>query len=231
MEQFLPWASGLLVASFALAIAYFVLLAYGNSLLLKEERNHFRNSFPYEFYKDLPLSYRLLLYGVLALDILSLALGMAFFFLYLDSTYALAILFFLVVSAFAMLISNILPLSHYKGHIIAALCGFAFFSLGSILFAFITLIPGGLILQSHISVPIVVLVGVLGFLSFFALFNPKLKNWARLDRTEENGATYYVKPKVNFLSLYEWIYLALLNLTGFLLFLDIIVTQGVTYTL
>ena len=74
MERFLPWASGLLLAGFALSIAYFVLLAYGNSLLLKEERNHFRNSFPYEFYKDLPFSYRLFLYVILSLFKLKLSL-------------------------------------------------------------------------------------------------------------------------------------------------------------
>lgn len=226
MEQFLPWASGLLLAGFALSIAYFVLLAYGNSLLLKEERNHFRNSFPYEFYKDFPFSYRLFLYVILSLNILFVVLGMSFFFLALDSTYALCLLFFLALSAFSILASNLLPLSHYKGHIIAALSGFSFLSLGSILFSFITIIPGGILLERHVLVPIAVIVGIVGFLFFFALFNPKLKNWARLDRTEENGATYYVKPKVNFLSLYEWIALALLNLESFLLFLDIILTQG-----
>ena len=229
MPQLLPWASGLLIAGFALFIAYFVLLLYGNSLLVKEERNHLRNSFPYEFYKDFPIPFRVLLYVVLALSVLAGVLGMGFFFTYLETNYALVVLAVLAVSFFAMGIANVLPLSLYKSHIIAALVGFAFYSFGSILFSLFTIIPGGLKIGSHISVPIAVVVGVLGFLALFALFNPKLKNWYRLDRTEENGATYYVKPKVNFLSLYEWIFLGLIQLTAFLLFLNIIVTGTVTY--
>ena len=145
MPSLLPWASGLLIAAFALFIAYVVLLLYGNSLLAKEERTFF------------------------------------------------------------------------------------FFALGAILFCFFSVVPGALLLPSRLSLPILVLVGVVGFLGFFALLNPKLKDWYRLDRTEENGATYYVKPKVNYLALYEWIFLVLINLVAFLLFINIIVTGTVVY--
>lgn len=229
MPSLLPWASGLLIAAFALFIAYVVLLLYGNSLLAKEERNRLRNSFPYEFYKDFPVPYRILAYAVLALDIFLLALGFCFFFLSLETGYAYAVMLLWIVSAVALLCGNVLPLSRYKAHIIANLFAFFFFALGAILFCFFSVVPGALLLPSRLSLPILVLVGVVGFLGFFALLNPKLKDWYRLDRTEENGATYYVKPKVNYLALYEWIFLVLINLVAFLLFINIIVTGTVVY--
>ena len=227
--ELLPWASGLLISGFALFIAYVVLVLYGNSLLVKEERNHLRNSFPYEYYKDMFPAFRYLTYAVLSLNLLANVLGMAFFFTAIGTTYALFVLGALAIGAICLFVSNILPLSSYKTHIAFSLLGFGFFALGAILFSFFTVIPGALLLTGHIAVFIAVLIGILGFLTFFALFNPKLKNWYRLDKTEENGATYYVKPKVNFLALYEWLAYLFVNLTVFLLFVDILVTGMVLY--
>lgn len=48
---------------------------------------------------------------------------------------------------------------------------------------------------------------VIGVIQVILLFNKKLKRWMYMDKTEVNGATYYVRPKVNALASLEWIFL------------------------
>lgn len=218
--NYLLWADALLIVAFAVAIAYFVLLLYMNSLVAPERKNKLRNSFPYEFYRNFPVGARSLLYVLVTADGLALALGSCFFFLSIGTSYAYVLLILFALAAIAMVLSNVLPLSFYKGHLFYALLSFFAYTLGAILLCFATVVPGAVHFPSTFSVPILVVVGIFGFAFFLALFNPKLTQWAKMDRTEENGATYYVKPKVNALSLYEWIFLVLFNLTGLLLFLN-----------
>ena len=39
-----------------------------------------------------------------------------------------------------------------------------------------------------------------------------------------NGNTFYVKPKINYFALYEWIFLIAIYFSNFLLYINIIVT-------
>jgi hypothetical protein len=224
-------ASGFLISAFGIVLAYFAILLYTNSLFGKTERCHLRNSYPFQFYRNDPIPCRIVLYLFLALDAIALSLGDVFYFSSLGTSLTIALGVFFGISALALIIANLLPLTNYKAHIFFAGLAFFVYSLASILYSFLTLIPGNSVAAPVLSVPISVVVGILGFVSFFALFNPKLLSWAKMDKAEENGKTYYVKPKVNFLALYEWIYLILMNVTGFLFFLDIIVTDAISFTM
>lgn len=44
----------------------------------------------------------------------------------------------------------------------------------------------------------------ISFLELFQLVNPKIKNWSSMNKTEENGTTYWLKPKVNWLAVAIW---------------------------
>ena len=64
---------------------------------------------------------------------------------------------------------------------------------------------------------------VFGFLSLLSFVNPKLLDWPKMERSEVNGTTYYVKPKVNFLALYEWAYLLLQLVSGIIFFANALI--------
>ena len=58
---------------------------------------------------------------------------------------------------------------------------------------------------------------------------PRLFNWAKMDKTEENGTVYYVKPKLNDFALYEWVYLFLEGVVGLLLLINLFVTPSIPF--
>ena len=215
-------ASLFFLLSFAVYLLDTALLTFLNSRLAKEEKNHFRNSFPFEFYRQRNPRLRFVLYALVFLSLFFLLLGTSLYFVTFESIFAYAELVIFGLVAVLMAAGNILPLSSYRSHLLTNLSSFLLLSLGMILFAFQRIVPGAMIFPSEILVPIAVLSGILGFVSFFALFQKKLLNWAKLDKAEENGATYYVKPKVNLLALYEWIYFLLFEIQGLLFFFNIV---------
>lgn len=200
-------AIALLVIGLAAFIAYIVYLAYCNSLMEKLDRNHFRNSFPYNYYADAGMFQRVVLYVLLAIFILCISVGEAFYFISLESSFSILIGIFLPLGMIALGISNVIPLSGYRSHLIASAIGFLLLSASSLLFSFASIIPSAINPKYNVSVPIQVFFGIIGAVLLLALINPKLADWSKMDKTEKDGTTYYVKPKVNFYAMYEWIYL------------------------
>lgn len=219
-------SSGFLIGGFALFIIYFVLLVYSNSLIDKPIRNHLRNSFPYNFYMDFSIKTRFILYVILALSGTLIAIGECMYMISFSTSYMYFISIFLPLSIIGLLISNLIPLSHYKTHIIAAFVGFGCLSLSTILLTFAGIVEGTMESSTQINLTIRIFLGIIGFVSFFALFNPKLLNWSKMDKTEEDGKTIYVKPKFNFLALYEWIYLILSYFVSFLLMINLFIQSS-----
>ena len=66
-----------LLASVALIFLYFVLLIISNNKLLKERRLSIKNSFPYEFYMEFPISIRVALYSLLFLSLIASIIGIS----------------------------------------------------------------------------------------------------------------------------------------------------------
>ncbi|MFA6860792.1 MAG: hypothetical protein WCR56_00165 [Bacilli bacterium] len=225
MNNFFGLSNVFLIVGFASAMAYFCLLLYFNSLVSKPNRCHLRNSYPSQFYTEMSKLPKIFLYIIAIIDMFALALGFFFFFYSLNSTYGIILGSLFAFSSLSLLVSNLLSLSQYKAHIAFAAASFFSFAFACILCSFTTVMPGAALNPEDINVVIEVIIGVIGFFSFFALFNKKLLNWCKMDRTEENGAVYYVKPKVNFFALYEWIYLISENVVAFLLFIDMIAVK------
>lgn len=213
-----------LLASIALIFLYFVLLIISNNKLLKERRLSIKNSFPYEFYMEFPISIRVALYSLLFLSLIASIIGISCFFLAFNTTYMLMTMSLYVISIIAITFSNVISLSHYKIHIALSLISFFFFSYSALLITLSTIIPGALIFTEHVNLPIIVILGVLGFSLLLAMLNPRLKDWSKKERCEDNGKTFYVKPKINYLALYEWIFLIAIYFSNFLLYINIIVS-------
>ena len=213
-----------LLASIALIFLYFVLLIISNNKLLKERRLSIKNSFPYEFYMEFPISIRVALYSLLFLSLIASIIGISCFFLAFNTTYMLMTMSLYVISIIAITFSNVISLSHYKIHIALSLISFFFFSYSALLITFLTILNSALIYEENFNLPIIVILGVLGFSILLAMLNPRIKNWSKKERCEDNGKTFYVKPKINYLALYEWIFLIAIYFSNFLLYINIIVS-------
>ena len=129
-----------------------------------------------------------------------------------------------LISIIAMTFSNVISFSYYKLHLYLALIAFCYFIFSVIFITFSTIIPGALIFTENFNLPIIVILGVLGFSLLLAMLNPRLKDWAKKERCEDNGKTFYVKPKINYFALYEWIFLIAIYFSNFLLYINIIVS-------
>lgn len=224
MNLIITIASFGLLASIALIFLYFVLLIISNNKLLKERRLSIKNSFPYEFYMEFPISIRVALYSLLFLSLIASIIGISCFFLAFNTTYMLMTMSLYVISIIAITFSNVISLSHYKIHIALSLISFFFFSYSALLITFSTSLNSALIYEENFNLPIIVILGVLGFSILLAMLNPRIKNWSKKERCEDNGKTFYVKPKINYLALYEWIFLIAIYFSNFLLYINIIVS-------
>ncbi|MFA6625115.1 MAG: hypothetical protein WCS80_05075 [Bacilli bacterium] len=221
-------ASGFLICSFASILAYFVCIFCFNSFLGKEDRNHMRNSFPYQYYSSFPRFFRIFLYSFLGLAVLLGGIGVIFYFSFLGGSFALILGISFALSFLCLGLSNIIPLSAYKPHIILAISSFLLFSLSSILYMFINHFPCPNYNPQLVNRVICIIIGIVGFITFFSTFNPKLFSWFKMEKAEENGKTIYVKPKINWLAMYEWIFLILMAVAVLLLFVNVIIGNFVT---
>jgi len=225
----LSLASGFLLSGVSLFMAYLIVLFLLDSRLDKLARNHMRNSFPYNFYLDQPIPNRVLLYVLFILSLLFLMVGECFYFISFGNPFHYILSILLPLSLLCLGVSNLLPLSYYRFHIVFSAIGFFLYGLSCACYSFVTVIPGALPVGKEGSVPILVIIGAFGFLTLLSLVNPKLKDWAKMEKTEENGKTYYVKPKVNAYALTEWIVLFLQVLTALLLFFSVLATSALTF--
>lgn len=218
----------MLISGFALFLAYSAILIYSNSLLNRLDRNHFRNSFPYNFYKDASLPSRIVMYSLFGLSMLMTVVGLAFFFVSFQTSFMWILGIVLPLSYLFLGISNILPLSYYRSHILFSALAFLIFTSFCSLFAFVKIIPNALIDDSELALWVCIPIGIIGMISFFGvIFNPKLRNWAKMDKVEEDGKTYYIKPKINYYALYEWICLLEMEFVALMLFFNIIATGAI----
>ena len=196
------------VSLFLMVIGIFVFYLYLFLLLFfnlkQKEKNSLLNSFGYQFYSSQPFSLRIVLYLLLFASSLLIGVSEALYFSSMRSYFFLVLSFLFPLSLLFLTAGNVIPLSKYKLHILFSMMGFVFFSLSCLLFAFSTLVPGAVLYQGSINVVCQIALGLIGGLFFLLLFNPKLADWAKMEKSEVDGTTYYLKPKVNYLALYEW---------------------------
>lgn len=221
---------GFLTIGFLVFLFYLILLFLSNRRVRKEERNSLLNSFGFQFYANATMTQRMFLYLSLSISTILILSGECFFFLSTPFTayeVFLAILF--PLSFFCLTLGNILPFRYYKAHLSLSLSGFALFFLSTFLSGIIPFAPSFTLRGANYSTPIFIIFFLLSILSFFSFFNPRLFNWAKMDKTEENGTVYYVKPKLNDFALYEWVYLFLEGVVGLLLLINLFVTHSIPF--
>ena len=217
----------LLIIGFALFLAYLALLTYSNSLIGSVDRNHFKNSFPYNFYMSASIPMRATLYILLCLSTLATAVGESLFFLSFGTTFMFVAAILMPLSLIFLTISNILPLSSYRLHLLFSGAGFFFFAAMTSLIPFSLVIPSALIIKDSFSLGVALPLGIIGISLLLSLANPKLANWFKMEKTERDGTTYYVKPRINFYAMYEWIFLTASYVVSFLFVLNIIITNAI----
>lgn len=211
------------IIGFALFLAYMAVIIYSNALLSGPEKNRFRNSFPYNFYISQSMRLRIVSYALLALSSLSTIVGESFFLISFSGSYMYLLAVMLPLSLLCLSVSNFLSLTFYKAHITLAFLGFVLFAVCSILFGISYLVPSSMLYTEQVVQPIFVIVLVIGIVMLLSLLNPKLLYWFRMDKTEEDGKTYYVKPKINFFAMYEWIFTVMEYLVSFLFLLNVVI--------
>ena len=214
---------GFIIVGLIMLIGYFIVLLLSNSSHKGEEKNHLRNSFSYQYYTNCSISTRVLLYALLIAGTVFVSLGEAFYFSSNEfSFYQLFLAILFPASLILLTLSNLLSLGQYKVKLFFSLSSFIAFSFGSIAYVLLPFVKGLALNREFYFAPIAIIICVIGVICFLSFFNPKLASWAKMERREENGQTYYVKPKVNFLALYEWVYLILMIVVGALFFINLI---------
>lgn len=117
------------------------------------------------------------------------------------SVYPLFVMLFAAASSLGLGLATVLPLSNVKGSLICWMVGILFTAGWGILSIGVT--TGDLSLVGMNLIPRYVACG-LSVLLLASLLNPKVKNWSRMERTEVDGATYFLRPKVNWMSVNIW---------------------------
>lgn len=228
MNSPLPWEEGrmtrlallFLVLGAVFLCFYFFFLFFFNQRMEKEARSSFLNSFGYQFYASMDMKARTGLYVLLIFSCLLIGAGEV---IYLSSMNSYVFLILSVLFPLSLLFltgSNLTPLSKYRLHILFDGIGFVFFALSCLVFGFSSLIPGAVLYKGSISLASQIIVGAIGALALLSLFNKRLLDWAKMERSEVDGTTYYQKPKVNFLALYEWCFILAEMTVGLVFFVN-----------
>ena len=197
---------------------YFLLL-----VLFKNKEVSLSNSFGYEIYSSLSADKRFTLYFLLlvfsGLTGTGIYMGLSIF----KSLYLNIISITFIVGFLLTCVSNIIPLSIYKYHIICYFAGIGLISSSSLLF-FIGKINNELILDNNlISLPISVVFLLLSVTLLIFLANPNNSSFYKLVKVEKNGNTSYEKPKVNYLALEEWSSLVIMGIMNLLFLVQLFI--------
>lgn len=213
--------SVLIIIGVVFLLMYFFALIFLNSKIKdKDESNSFLNSFPYQFYLSNSIQMRMFIYGLLIVSTLFISIGEALYFSSLRSAHFITLAIIFPLSLILIVTANLIPLGNYKPHILFAFLGFATFMFACFFYAFSNVIEGAVLFQNSISLFSTIVLGIFGGISFISFFNKKLLDWPKMDKTEVDGKTIYIKPKVNFLALYEWSFLILEGMTAIVLFIN-----------
>lgn len=221
---------GLFIAGFVCFLFYASTLLYSNFSLKKENRSSFLNSYGYEFYSKCNLPIQILLYTFLACTGGLIATAEITFLLAGHISYYTIILAICFSLSFILLIaSNVTPLSFPRVHLTITTIAFFVFAFACFIYMFsMTNMFKHLTTGANYNDIIAIFIGVIGVVVIASLFNPRLKNWAKMERSEIDGKIVFIKPKINFLSLYEWIYLLVMILVAFLFFINTILAKSIT---
>ena len=194
----------------------FLLIFFIFIFLLKDKKVYLVNSFGYEIYCSMPLERRILFYSMLGIFSSLSTAGIWMTLSVFNSIYLIMVSLLFVLGFVLISISNIIPFSLYKYHLISYYLGSGFIIASSLLMFFINNIRGIIVDSDMIPLPLSI-----GFIFIFVIFlafilNPKNSEWFKLYKVNTNGKTHYEKPKINYLALEEWLSLGVLGIVDVL---------------
>lgn len=194
----------------------FLLIFFAFIFLLKDKKVYLVNSFGYEIYSSMPLERRVLFYSMLGIFSSLSTAGIWMTLSVFNSIYLIMVSLLFVLGFVLISISNIIPFSLYKYHLISYYLGSGFIIASSLLMFFTNNIRGIIIDSDMIPLPLSI-----GFIFIFVIFlafilNPKNSEWFKLYKVNTNGKTHYEKPKINYLALEEWLSLGVLGIVDVL---------------
>lgn len=126
-------------------------------------------------------------------------------------------LVFFIISLMGFLLSVFFGFEYLKVHLIGDIAMFLGEAGGDISLLLACVFKGNYI--DPFPSAIMIIFGIIGIILLGLLFHPSIKRWAFLEKSEENGKVIYVRPKVNYLALMEWVYLVghLVNMVLFII--------------
>jgi hypothetical protein len=195
----IKWIFPLVSIILALGIVLFPFFSFHK----KDERYSFARYFPCEMASS--LKDKIILLGLGTLFSMCAAESYVSNLFLCRSPIFLTAMILEILSLLALLAVLAYGLDYLKIHIIADLI----FAIGEGM-GDVSLLLGVLIDEEKhypFSLALGVVMGLVGLALLVLLFLPKLKRWAYLDKSEEDGKVVYVRPKVSPLALIEWIYL------------------------
>ena len=111
------------------------------------------------------------------------------------------LLIFSLVAVVSLGVSSFMPLSNIRGSLILWGLGI-FFTVGVGIFSMMVGDgPRKLLSMNQICTYVAAGISVILLLS---LLNPRIKDWAKMEKGEVDGTTYWIRPRVNFMALDVW---------------------------
>ena len=193
-------------------VSYFVIFFKLKKRKIFKVEDTFLNSFGYEFYRILNPQTRIILYALLIISSFSFSLSSFFSLSYIISNYLIIVASIFTLGVSLITISNFIPLSQYKIHLVSFFVGLTSLFSSTLLIAIANLI--GEILPGFICIIALFFAAII----FSFLINPYNSNWFKLEKNNSSKDNKFVKPKINFLALEEWLSLSLILLISILYF-------------
>lgn len=191
------------IVALTLVAGYFVLPFLLFKSPTKGEHYSFLRYFPIEMAGEGNLTKRtfFMVYSLLAVTALSFSYALTFINLHAPLFVSAMVCF--IASSVALFFNCSYSLENYRGHVYSAAALYIFLVGGELMLGSMYFALQGRTFDYSPALMIVSL--ILGILFLLAIFSPKLKKWAYLEKTEQDGKTIYVRPKVSPLGLLEWL--------------------------
>lgn len=191
------------IVALTLVAGYFVLPFVLFKSEGKGERYSFLRYFPIEMAGEGNLKKRTFFTVYSFMTVTALAFSYALTFMNFRAPLFISAMVCFLASSVALFFNCSYSLENYRGHIYSAAALYIFLVGGELMLGAMYFALQGRTFDYSPALMIVSL--VLGLLLLLAIFSPKLKKWAYLEKSEENGKTIYVRPKVSPLGLLEWL--------------------------
>lgn len=203
----------ILISYIIISAVSIVCLGFAGIFIKKNNKEEFSfvSFFPYELF-EVSGKQNIILRAIHIVSLLSPLAMASYLIAYLSmgsityNTFSILLAFALTFSSISYLLITIIKPKYYKTFIFLFLLLAGSISIECVVFALLISKHGAMVANPDMAFAFSMILYVLSVLNLVFLFNPKLKNWDKLEKEEdEQGTIHYLRPKVLFLALHEWI--------------------------